>query len=173
MVLQVVREHLSILVNSDSPLMNKKWLSALLAVSLISFAAGTVWERGQNTLESQIYRQSEVKESTGDWGSIHIYTHDETITYGTENMLTAELEFLPGKQLQPPHQHAEEEFSFIIEGSGTWSLNGEESEIHKGDLMYAKPWDWHGIRNSGTDTLRFFVVKWNSRGVPRAARAEN
>jgi mannose-6-phosphate isomerase-like protein (cupin superfamily) len=80
-------------------------------------------------------------------------------------MLTAVLEFLPGKQLQPPHQHAEEEFQYVIEGSGTWTLNGIESPITKGDMMYAKPWDIHGISNTSGDTLKFFVVKWLNKGV--------
>src|SRR3546814_6282483 len=38
--------------------------------------------------------------------------------------------------------------------------------LKPGDLMYSKPWDSHGVRNTGTETLRFFVVKWNSKGVP-------
>jgi len=82
-------------------------------------------------------------------------------------MLTAVLEFLPGKQLQPPHRHTNEEFQYIIEGSGTWFLNGKETPILKGDLMYAKPWDMHGISNTSTDTLKFFVMKWINKGVTK------
>src|SRR6185503_15800248 len=29
-------------------------------------------------------------------------------------------------QLQPPHQHADEEFQYVSAGSGTWVLNGVE-----------------------------------------------
>lgn len=149
--------------------MENKSLIVLLFASIISFIAGNAWQKNmaEEPLESTIYRQAEVSKSSGDWGSIFMYNNDETETYGTENMLTAVLEFLPGQKLQDPHQHAEEEFSFIIDGSGTWSLNGEDVPIKKGDLMYAKPWDWHGIENTGSDTLRFFVVKWNNKGVDR------
>lgn len=148
--------------------MKKQFVFLLLAIScLFSFGAGVIWSdvTGSNDLKSHIYRVSEARKGSGDWGSIYIYTEDSTKTYGTDSMLTAVLEFLPGKQLQPPHQHANEEFQYIIEGSGTWYLNGKETPIHKGDLMYAKPWDVHGISNTGTDTLRFFVVKWNNKGV--------
>lgn len=146
--------------------MKKNIIFLLLLACVGSFAMGTIWEKVQKKdLESKIYKQAEVKKSTGSWGSIYVYTNDQTITYGTKNMLTAVLEFLPGEQLQPPHQHAEEEYSFIISGSGTWSLNGVESEIKKGDLMYAKPWDWHGIKNTSKDTLQFFVMKWNNKGI--------
>lgn len=140
-----------------------------LITSVLSFASGVIWQRNQpsHDLVSHIYKKAEVKKSTGSWGSIYMYTSDSTSTYGTESMLTAELEFLPGKQLQPPHQHANEEFQYIIDGSGTWFLNGKETSIQKGDLMYAKPWDMHGISNTGADTLKFFVMKWINKGVPK------
>jgi hypothetical protein len=32
--------------------------------------------------------------------------------------------------------------------------------------MYSKPWDWHGIRNSGDKPLRFFVFKFRPRITP-------
>ncbi len=80
------------------------------------------------------------------------------------------LEFLPEKQLQPPHEHAEEEFQHVISGSGTWTLNGKESPIKKGDLMYAKPWDMHGISNTSSDTLKFFVMKWVNKGVVKPVK---
>jgi mannose-6-phosphate isomerase-like protein (cupin superfamily) len=140
-----------------------------LVASVLSFAGGIAWSKKKSAgdIVSHIYKRSEVKKSTGSWGSIYMYTNDSTSTYGTESMLTAVLEFLPGKQLQPPHQHANEEFQYIIEGSGTWFLNGKETPIQKGDLMYAKPWDIHGISNTGTDTLKFFVVKWINKAMPK------
>lgn len=142
----------------------------LLAMGAFSFAAGAAWENQKSPaadLESRIFRQAEARKSAGDWGTIRIYTDEITPTYGTDGMLTAELEFLPGKQLQPPHRHAEEEFQYIIEGNGTWFLNGKEHPLKPGDLMYSKPWDLHGLSNTGTTPLRFFVVKWSSKGVEK------
>ncbi len=147
-------------------------LLIVMMIGTASFAAGIWWEREQSqaaVLESRIIRKSEAKKSTGDWGSIHVYTADSTATVGTSSMLTAELEFLPGKQLQPPHRHPNEEFQYVIEGSGTWHLNGREIPLQTGDLMYAKPGDLHGIANTGPEPLRFLVVKWISRGSVSAA----
>jgi mannose-6-phosphate isomerase-like protein (cupin superfamily) len=142
---------------------------ALLLVAAASFAAGASWDRHQAQtapLESRVIRQAEAKKSTGTWGSIAIYTAEGTPTTGTSSMLTAELEFLPGQQLQPPHRHVNEEFQYVISGSGTWHLNGADIPLEKGDLMYAKPGDLHGIRNTGAEPLRFLVVKWISKGAP-------
>ena len=137
-----------------------------------SFSAGTLWAQksGQAPLESHIYSAGDARTSKGEWGEIHIYTGDATPTFGTNSLLTASLTFLPGKQLQPPHQHPDEEFQYVVEGEGTWSLNGKEQPLHAGDLMYTRPWDWHGIRNSGDRPLKFFVFKFRARGVPEPAK---
>jgi quercetin dioxygenase-like cupin family protein len=149
--------------------MFKRIVSAFLLVSM-SFAAGVLWAQksGKPMLDSRIFSASDARTSKGDWGEINIYTEDAQPSYGNSSILTASLTFLPGKRLQPPHQHADEEFQYVVEGEGTWSLNGKEQPLHAGDLMYTKPWDWHGIRNSSDKPLRFFVFKFRSRGVPLA-----
>src|SRR5215211_3352381 len=130
----------------------KSVLIITLISSILSFAGGVLWSKKKLVdIESHIYTKTQAKKSSGDWGSIYMYTNDSISTYGTESMLTAQLEFLPGKRLQPPHQHVNEEFQYIVEGSGVWTLNGKEIPIQKGDLMYAKPWDMHGIANTGRD----------------------
>jgi mannose-6-phosphate isomerase-like protein (cupin superfamily) len=152
--------------------MKKRQITIIVLACLLSFAAGTVLggRYFANDLVSNIFQKSTAKKSNGSWGSIHVYTNEETSTFGTESMLTAVLEFFPGQRLQPPHQHANEEFTYIIDGGGTWFLNGKESPIKKGDLMYAKPWDIHGISNTTADTLKFFVVKWNSKGATKPGK---
>jgi len=140
-----------------------------LLVATAAFAAGTLWERRQMQaapLESRIIREADAKKSTGTWGAIEIYTADGTPTVGTSSMLVAELEFRPGQRLQPPHRHENEEFQYVISGSGTWHLNGKDIPLQPGDLMYAKPGDLHGIANTGTEPLRFLVVKWISKAAP-------
>jgi len=147
-------------------------IPAIIALMAVSFFAGALWAQKseQPALESHIYSAGDARTSKGEWGEIHIYTGDATPTFGTNSLLTASLTFLPGKQLQPPHQHPDEEFQYVVEGEGTWSLNGKEQPLHAGDLMYTRPWDWHGIRNSGDRPLKFFVFKFRARGVPEPVK---
>ncbi len=144
--------------------MVKRWIGAA-ALAAAAFAAGALWagKPEKPVLESRIWSAGDARTSKGEWGEINIYTEDATTTAGTDSMLTASLTFLPGKQLQPPHQHPDEEFQYVIEGEGTWSLNGKEQPLKTGDLMYTRPGDWHGIRNSGDKPLRFFVFKFRAR----------
>jgi mannose-6-phosphate isomerase-like protein (cupin superfamily) len=148
--------------------LNIRSLIAGSCIAVTAFAAGALWANNpaKPVLDSRIWRAGEARSAGGSWGSIRLYTEDGTPTFGASSMLTAELSFLAGKQLQPPHQHGEEEFQYVIEGHGTWTLNGKDVPLEPGDLMYTKPWDWHGIRNSSDQPLRFFVFKWASKGTP-------
>lgn len=147
--------------------MNIRTVTGAAGLAIAAFAGGALWAQGNGKppLASHIWKSGDARVSKGDWGSISIYTEDAQPSAGTESVLTAELTFLPGKQLQPPHQHADEEFQYVIEGSGTWSLNGMDYPLAAGDLMYSKPGDLHGIRNSGDKPLRFFVFKWRPRAT--------
>ncbi len=147
----------------------------IVITASLAFAAGVKWSRptAAPALPSHIYRESDARVGKGDWGSIRIYTEDGTATVGTPSVLTAELEYMPGKRLQPPHQHAEEEFQYVISGSGTWTLNGREIPIKPGDLMYARPGDVHGIDNTSDQPLRFFVFKWKTGRAMSEADSAN
>jgi len=74
-------------------------------------------------------------------------------------MFTALTDVLPGKSVHPAHRHGEEEYLVITRGTGIWSLNGVEKDAKSGDLIYADPWGFHGLVNTGSDTLTFFVIK--------------
>lgn len=87
-------------------------------------------------------------------------------TFGTQDALTGVAVIEPGQEIHPPHVHAEEEYLMVIEGSGVWSLHDKEIPAKAGDILYAAPWDSHGIRNTGKVPLKFVVMKWQSKGVP-------
>lgn len=140
-----------------------------LTIGLMGISAMAGWKGNDlfhKDIESQIYHRAEVDHLENDWGKLMVYTAEtETSTFGTKNTLTAVAEIKPGQQIHPPHQHSGEEFIYILEGNGIWSLKGEETALQAGDMMYSKPWDWHGLKNTGTSTLKFFVMKWDNKGV--------
>lgn len=118
-------------------------------------------------IDSAIITESGANRIDEDWGSIYVYTDEAgTETYGTKNTLSAMAVIKPGREIHPPHQHTAEEFMYLLEGTGTWNLNGKTSTAKAGDMLYAQPWDMHGITNTGTAPLKFFVVKFDSKGVP-------
>lgn len=151
----------------DMPKMKKT--TVLLGFVLCTILSASLGWKGHEIyadIESAIISETDAQRPDEAWGKIFIYTDEATTTtYGTKNSLSAMAEILPGKEIHPPHQHTAEEFMYIIEGNGTWSLNGKTSAAKAGDMLYAKPWDIHGITNTGNTPLRFFVVKFDAKGV--------
>ena len=116
-----------------------------LESSIVSFANGEVGEKGA-------------------FGEFRKLLGGETRSLKDLMVGTCVLE--PGQRIHPAHQHADEEFLYVAKGEGTWHLNGKDSAAHEGDVLYIKPWDLHGITNTGKERLTFFVVKWNGRQLP-------
>ncbi|MBV8881472.1 MAG: cupin domain-containing protein [Planctomycetaceae bacterium] len=115
-------------------------------------------------LETAVWPFDKVEVKKFDWGELRL-CHFTAETYGTKDTLVGYVVLSPGKENHAPHQHAEEEFMEITEGEGTWHLNGKDLPAKKGDVVYAAPWDFHGLTNTGTAPLTFFVVKWGSKGL--------
>src|SRR5262245_53509535 len=87
-------------------------------------------------------------------------------TRSLKDLLAGACVLEPGQQIHPPHVHADEEFLYVAKGEGTWHLNGKDSAAHEGDVLYVKPWDLHGLTNTGKERLTFLVIKWNGRQLP-------
>lgn len=63
----------------------------------------------------------------------------------------------PGCEIAP-HVHAEDtEMYFLIEGNALYNDNGEETEVHVGDVMFCEKGDSHAIKNH-TDSPAKFVA---------------
>lgn len=134
-----------------------------LALAGCSVAGTSATPQPRALQPSAILAERDAKREDFDWGTL--YTYYTTETHGTRDVLAAVAVIEPGREIHPPHRHAEEEYLMVVEGRGTWHLNGRERPAQAGDMQYAAPWDVHGISNTGTAPLRFVVWKWNGRGV--------
>lgn len=112
---------------------------------------------------SKVLSQTDVAPAVEPWGEFYPYFTEDTPA--TRNHLTGVAVIRPGQEIHPPHRHSEEEVLMVLEGEGTWSLLGEDFPAKAGDILYAKPWDIHGIRNTGASDLRFVVVKYDPAGM--------
>jgi mannose-6-phosphate isomerase-like protein (cupin superfamily) len=122
-------------------------------------------------LKSGVVRFDDAKAQQADWGEMRRYFTGETA--GTKDVLTAVAIVKPGKAVHRAHRHAEEEYLILAEGSGTWSLDGKESPAKRGDILYAEPWVYHGLTNTGTEPVVFVVVRFNSKGIKVPPRPDN
>jgi mannose-6-phosphate isomerase-like protein (cupin superfamily) len=94
-------------------------------------------------------------------------------SFGMKDMLIAHAVIKPGMVIHEPHQHAEEQFSVLVDGEGTWEIDGKLVPAKKGDVMYCAPWIKHTIRNTSKKPMTFLVVKVASKGVPTPAKPKS
>ena len=135
-----------------------------LAVGVVLVGGGYVVGRAQGAapLKSGVVTAAQtVVADSGAWGEFH--KHYGGPTSATAEVLAGYLDLKPGQEPHPPHAHVDEEFLYLVEGSGTWFVNGKSIPAKAGDVLYTAPNDLHGIKNTGTTPLRFFVVKWRSK----------
>jgi mannose-6-phosphate isomerase-like protein (cupin superfamily) len=122
-------------------------------------------------LDSQIVRWDDAHSHKADWGEMRFYFRGET--FATKDALVAVAVIEPGKAVHRAHRHAAEEYLMVAEGTGTWSLDGKEIPLQKGDVLYVEPWVYHGLTNTGDEPLVFAVVRYNGKGVEVPPRPDD
>ena len=146
-------------------------LLAALVVVLMAWLPTRAADPKPQPIKSGIVSSAAAKTNQANWGEMRRYFTGETS--GTKNVLTAIAVVKPGKAVHRAHRHAEEEYLILMEGVGTWSLDGKESPAKKGDILYAEPWVYHGLTNMGSEPLVFAVVRFSSKGVSVPPRPDN
>ena len=92
------------------------------------------------------------------FGDLAIYFSGPTDQIGS--MTAGSLRLKPGMSPHPPHQHPEEEFMVITEGTGEIVVEGKTTKVAAGSMMYCAAGKMHGIVNTGTTPLLFYFYKW-------------
>ena len=108
---------------------------------------------------------------SGAWGEFR--KHFGGPTSATAEVLSGYLDLKPGAGAPSAAPHVDEEFLYLVEGSGTWSLNGKTIPAKAGDVLYTAPNDMHGIKNTSdeaTPVLRGEVENEVGARVGRVGR---
>jgi len=136
---------------------------AVAAAAMFVHSRTDAADKKPEIISSKIVGWEEARVHKADWGEMRFYFTGETS--GSKSVLTAVAVVEPGKAVHKAHRHPEEEYLAVVEGSGVWSLDGKESPAKRGDVLYAAPWVYHGLTNTGDKPLVFLVVRYNSKGV--------
>ncbi|MEF3168190.1 MAG: cupin domain-containing protein [Deltaproteobacteria bacterium] len=76
----------------------------------------------------------------------------------TETISVSQLEIEPGTEI-PIHTHDPQVDSiFVLAGTGEAFINGQWQGITAGDYIFVPALEPHGVRNSGSEILRLFIV---------------
>jgi len=135
------------------------WMAGVAALVMSGYVAGRAQQKAIDTAVVSA-AQSTLAEQAA-WGEFHAYY--EGATSQTPAMLVGIADIKPGQENHPPHKHADEEFLYLIDGNGTWTLGDKTIAAHAGDILYSAPGVLHGIKNTSDKPLKWLVVKWRSK----------
>jgi quercetin dioxygenase-like cupin family protein len=93
-----------------------------------------------------------------------VFVHYNGPTDQLTGMCTRMAVLDPGASPHPPHQHPEEEFMIVAEGTGEIECDGETTRVGPGSIMYCAGNVLHGIVNTGKVPLTFYWSKWLAKG---------
>lgn len=87
------------------------------------------------------------------------YLDSEDLENNLNGFYVNELE--PGGEIGYHIHEGEDEIYYIIEGIGIIIDNKKEKAIEKGDVIYTKSGEGHGMINTGSEPIKFigFIIK--------------
>lgn len=121
-------------------------------------------ETANSAGESVILSESDVQTSPGAWGTFYAYFAEDT--HSLKPVLVGVAKIKAGQEVHPPHRHADEEYLMVTKGRGEWYLNGETRPAKEGDILFARAWDYHGVKAAEDSPLEFVVFKYSGKHGP-------
>ena len=110
------------------------------------------------TIPNITYTEGQAKLTQEPFGELRIYFSGATAQ--VRSMTAGSLRLKPGMSPHPPHDHDEEEFMVVTEGTGEIMIEGKVTPVAPGSMMYSAAGRTHGISNTGKSSLLFYFYKW-------------
>ncbi|RKQ71037.1 mannose-6-phosphate isomerase-like protein (cupin superfamily) [Litorimonas taeanensis] len=144
--------------------MIKPSLFVCTAFLVIACSETDVQHSADNSAVTEVKSESDVHTDRENWGDFHLYFNEDT--HATNSVIVGVAKIKPGEQVHPAHRHKDEEYLLITKGEGIWLIHGEERPAKAGDMLYAAPWDYHGITAAADSPLEFVVFKYSAKDTP-------
>lgn len=130
-------------------------------VLMVLLEVGSVF--AAELIQTGVVSEKEAKHLKTSFGNVTMMLQGDT--HNIENLWAIYIIPSKGEWPHPQHIHAEEEFVVLIEGEGTWYIDGKTIPAKEGDVEYIAPWVPHTFRASEEAPAKFFVMKFSSKGV--------
>lgn len=111
-------------------------------------------------LIDSIVDQANAKIHPYPWGDHRLYFQGATAQGRTASAGSVWVK--PGMEPHPPHQHPEDEFQVIVEGTGEMLLDGKLTKAVVGTMMYCAGGKIHGVRNTGDTPMVIYYCQWQA-----------
>ncbi len=129
-------------------------------LQLAGLSALPMFAAGGSKLPNGTTDEAKAKLTKETFGDLRIYYDGPTDQL--KAMTAGSLRLKPGMTPHAPHQHPEEEFMVITEGTGEIVIDGKTTKVGPGSMMYSAAGKSHGIVNTGKTPLLFYFYKWKA-----------
>ena len=131
------------------------------AVFILAACSGADGDTVNMAGDSAIISEAAVVSDSAPWGTFFPYfTYD---THVLKPVLVGVAKIDAGQEIHPPHRHADKEYLMVTKGRGEWYLNGKTSPAKEGDILFARAWDYHGVKAADDSPLEFVVFKYSGK----------
>jgi len=122
--------------------------------------AGALLGAAGNKLPNSTVGEAQARVTHETFGDLRIYYEGRTDQ--VRSMTAGSLRLKAGMSPHPPHEHEEEEFMVVTEGTGEITVDGKVTKVGPGTMMYCAAGKSHGIVNTGKTPLLFYFYKWKA-----------
>lgn len=109
-------------------------------------------------LRDEVISQDTAKLSRDPFGDTRVFFEGRTSQL--KSMTAGSLLLKAGMEPHPPHQHPEEEIMIVTTGNGEILVGGKRVKVGPGSMMYCESNQFHGVKNTGSEPLLFYYMKW-------------
>jgi quercetin dioxygenase-like cupin family protein len=125
-----------------------------------SLIGGLMFSQMLNATEvpSAVLDASQLSPESRPYGERKVYI--EGSTNELKNLLVSRVTLKAGLSPHPPHSHPDGEILVVAEGTGEGTIEGKVSRLQPGSVLYAEPNVLHGLVNTGTSPMIYYVFRW-------------
>jgi len=137
-------------------------IAATVACATLAIAAGTDTSL-KPIMHSSIFNWSDLKVQKTKYGERREVFDARTATV---DQLSCHITTLnPGEIPHAGHRHPEEELLVVKEGTLQVVQNGVTNQVGPGSIIFQASNEWHGLRNSGSVPVTYYVFKYVPYGL--------
>lgn len=130
---------------------------------LLAACSGANSDVMNNAGDSAILSEVDVTSDSAPWGTFFPYFTEDT--HALKPVLVGVAKIDAGQEIHPPHRHYDEEYLMVTKGRGEWYLNGKTMPAKEGDILFARAWDYHGVKAAEDSPMEFVVFKYSAKAT--------
>jgi len=140
-------------------------VASLASLVTLAAVAGARVAAAPDVMRSTVFDWKDMKVSATKTGEVRRIVARPTATLDELEMHVTTLK--AGEAAHAPHQHPDEELMIVLQGTLEAFNDGATKRIGAGSAIFQASNEMHGVKNAGTDSASYYVIRWKSPGTQK------